>query len=124
MSSTLSFLFDLISNPLSILFVIQLITIGLLIMMSKHNTERMTLSDKHATDKFKTAQEFSVERLTAVQSQLNTLKGEYKELIDKYHLLNNMVEKVALFIEPIIKRKLIKQAPGKEWTANNPLSGD
>jgi len=124
MSGALSFLFDLISNPLSILFVIQIITIGMLVMMNRHNAERMALSDKHASDKFKVAQDFSKERLVAVQNQLNTLKKEYKEIIDRYHLLNNMVEKVALFIEPIIKRKLIKQAPGKEWTANNPLSGD
>jgi len=54
--------------------------------------------------------------------EVNTV--DLKEAKNKYHLLNNMVEKVALFIEPIIKRKLIKQAPGQEWTANNPLSGD
>ncbi len=59
-----------------------------------------------------------------IKRKLDRKEQQINELREKYHLLNNMTEKVALFIEPIIKRKLIRQAPGGEWTANNPLSGD
>ena len=51
-------------------------------------------------------------------------KEELKLLRGRYHLLNDMTGKMAIFLEPVIKRKLIRQAADGEWSPSNPLNGD
>ena len=134
MSSALSFVLDLINNPLSILFIIQLITIGLLLTMHKHNAERidtlklhsdekLALAEKYAEDKFQLAQEFSSERFESVTGQLRTLRGENKALNTQYHLLDTHTIIMSNELETVTGKQLTSQGPNGDWRTRRPLNG-
>ena len=91
----INFIFKLDINPIIILFILVSGIIGYL---------RLTIQ--------------------ALKSELESMRAHSGKLKEQYHLHDRHILTLSILLEPVIKRKLIKQAENGEWRTAQPLNGD